>query len=443
MRALFLRLFGGLLLALTLALPIVLFIILRQYAGTEEARSERNLRYTLNIIAERLRATADEDRPPLLAQIAREAGLRVTLEPTEALDPALRARLADGHPAATMGMSGVLVVRRRLDAQQVIALHLPPLALRYSAQPLLTATLGLLTLAVGLMVAIWPIQRELQRLATAAERLGAGDLSVRVGSRDKGPVGELARTFDQMADRIQRGMNEQKSLLHAVSHELRTPLARLRFGAALLEREQDPERRARQAADLDRDVSELDDLVEELLSFARLDQSGPPLRPEPLSLRALLDELAERDLPLYPERQITVDAAPEAVIFADRRLLSRAVGNLLINAARHASSQVLLRGARADGGWRIEVEDDGPGILPSERERIFLPFVRLEADRGRTSGGAGLGLAIVARIACLHGGEVHAEASPLGGARLTLWLPEAQATQVPGVAAPVLLHRHM
>lgn len=423
MRALFLRLYGAILLSLVLALPFAGLIVVHQYARTEEVRAEGYMRYTSRSAASRLRASPPLQRAALARQISDQAGLLLELVPLPQVPDELRARVEADQTAATMRWDRSIAVYQQVDEQSACVAVVPPLSLRYSTRPLLTGSVVLLAMAAGLVTQLWPLQRELQRLASAAERFGAGDLDARVSSRDAGPVGDLARTFDRMAARIQRGVDEQRNLLRAVSHELRTPLARARFGVALMGREEDAARRAAQADRVDANLAELDALVDELLSYVRLDPDGARLSREDVALGPLLAELEDRLEPLFPERELHAELGPEATVFADARLLSRILENLLSNALRYARRRVEVHADHSSEGWVIDVDDDGPGIPVADRERVFLPFERLSADRGRESGGVGLGLAIVARAARLHGGSVVVQDSPMGGARLRLVLP--------------------
>jgi signal transduction histidine kinase len=207
-----------------------------------------------------------------------------------------------------------------------------------------------------------------------------------------------------------------------VSHELRTPIARLEFALELLaERAGDPALSKRIAA-MEGDLTELNDLVNELLSMSKLDNAQGPQRAlfelEPL-LRECTDGLHPRPQRLHVdlgERLGSVDG--------DRRLIGRAIGNLLRNAQKYAAHEVALRVRREDCRIEIAVEDDGPGIPEEERERIFEPFYRLDRSRDRATGGFGLGLSIAHKAISLHGGHLKVEQSALGGARFVISLPD-------------------
>jgi two-component system OmpR family sensor kinase len=282
----------------------------------------------------------------------------------------------------------------------------------------------IVALALLVPIALWSRShwKALQTLSRVADEFGAGMLSARARLKPADAVYPLAERINAMAGRIQGLLESQKNLLHSVSHELRTPIARLEFALELLaERAADPKLEKRIKA-MENDLAELNDLVNELLSMSKLDNAQEPQRAlfelEPV-LRECADGLHPRPQRLHcelGERLGSVDG--------DRRLLARAVGNLLRNAQKYAAAEVRLA-ARRDGGLlEIAVEDDGPGIPEEERERIFEPFYRLDRSRDRATGGFGLGLSIAHKAVALHGGTLHVERAALGGARFVISMPD-------------------
>jgi two-component system OmpR family sensor kinase len=224
-----------------------------------------------------------------------------------------------------------------------------------------------------------------------------------------------------MAARIADLLESQKNLLHSVSHELRTPIARLGFGLELLGAKTDDAALKRRIEAMERDLAELDELVKELLGMTRLD-SAQALQAQSLELAPLLHGCAEALQPAPPG--LSCELAPAlGSIEGDARLLARAVGNLLRNAAKYATGRIVLQARREGGTIEIAVEDDGPGIPESERERVFEPFFRLDRSRDRATGGFGLGLSIARKAVLLHRGTLRVEESSLGGARFVITLP--------------------
>lgn len=276
--------------------------------------------------------------------------------------------------------------------------------------------------ALVAIVIVRPQWRALQAMEAAAARLARGDWGTRVGEAVPAHAQPMARAFDRMADEVEAHLAARRRMMQVVSHELRTPLTRIQFGVDLLDVD-DPEARQAQIEAVYADIDALDGLVDELQTFVRIDRAAPPQR-EAVDLGPALDALlaeangAERDI-MVRRSPLPADAPP---VVADPRLFDRAVGNLVRNAGRYAATRVELTAERVGAAWRVSVTDDGPGIPPDARERVWSPFVRLDPE---ASPGSGLGLAIVRRIVRDHGGTATIEAAPEGGARVvTVWPDE-------------------
>jgi two-component system OmpR family sensor kinase len=230
----------------------------------------------------------------------------------------------------------------------------------------------------------------------------------------------LAERMNLMAGRIESLLEAQRNLLHSVSHELRTPIARLGFALELLRANAgDPALETRIAA-MEGDVEELNGLVNELLGMIKLD-NGQALQLDESPLRDLLAGCVAA-LPPSPCKVELVLGEQLGMVMADRRLLARAIGNLLRNAQKYCEGNIALS-ARRGAALEIVVEDDGPGIPEQERKRVFEPFYRLDRSRDRATGGFGLGLSIAHKAVALHGGTIRVEESRLGGARFVISLP--------------------
>ena len=336
------------------------------------------------------------------------------------LDPANRAfyRRVDTAGTRYVGSEDEVLYAWNLpiDLEQALAMEV----LRYV----------IVALALLVPIALWSRAhwKALQSLSRVADEFGAGQLSARAHLQPADAVYPLAERINAMAERIQGLLEAQKNLLHSVSHELRTPIARLEFGLELLaERAADPAAGGHAAALVKRigamggDLAELNELVNELLSMSKLDNAGAAQH-LPFELAAMLQECADG---MHPRPQ-QLDCAFDAGLGSadgDRRLLARAVGNLLRNAEKYAARQVLLSARRLDGRVEIAVEDDGPGIPEDEAERVFEPFYRLDRSRDRATGGFGLGLSIARKAVLLHGGTLHVERAASGGARFVIGLP--------------------
>lgn len=269
--------------------------------------------------------------------------------------------------------------------------------------------------------------RELLALSKVADRFGEGQLSVRAATSTRSGLYPLAQRMNQMAERIQELLAAHKNLLHSVSHELRTPISRIEFGLELLRTATNDEARETRIQLMEEDVRELNALVSELLDLTKLEQ-GRGIKATHFALADMLRESADRLRHAFAGKELRLQL-PEDLgeIAAERRLLARAVDNLLANAAKYAAHCVSLT-ARADAGWtEIVVEDDGPGIPAEERARVFEPFYRLDRSRDRATGGFGLGLAIAHKAVTLHNGEIALTDSSLGGARFSVRIPRTAA----------------
>jgi signal transduction histidine kinase len=285
-----------------------------------------------------------------------------------------------------------------------------------------------ITVIVALLTLVWiiPYWRNLRKISSAATAFGNGDFNTRAIISKRSSLAPIASAFNTMAGRIEQLIGSHKELTNAVSHELRTPLSRLRFGLEMLETAEDIENRSHYARELQTDVTELEELVSELLAFARFDREKPELqfglhRLEPF-LCQLLAETVPEDSSIRYQLHNHLDEQSAQVRF-DPKYLARAVANLIQNALRHANRGIQLIVERNGEECTIHLDDDGPGIPAPDRQRVFEPFTRLDASRNRMSGGYGLGLAIVMRILEWHKGRASVGDSPLGGARLTLSWP--------------------
>ena len=220
-------------------------------------------------------------------------------------------------------------------------------------------------------------------------------------------------------------LESQRHLLQAVAHELRTPIARIAFSLEMLSEARDEAERDKRTEQMEEDLTELNQLVDELLLFTRFDAVDETLEKEQIQLPEVLLETIARIGATRPQIDIVVPAVTEEglAIVAHHVYLKRAFQNLLTNAVRHAHQKVEVRFGSTDGGTCIEVLDDGPGIPQEAREAILEPFSRLDESRSRESGGVGLGLAIVRRIMAAHNGGVRIDDSPLGGAQFSLDFP--------------------
>ena len=286
--------------------------------------------------------------------------------------------------------------------------------------------LSLFVLSLGVYGLLVPMQRKVRQVNHALNGMKAGDMSIRLPVDGSDEMASLASSYNSMSDHIQRLIEAQRELMRAVSHELRTPVARIRFGMEMLAEDDDYDSRLQQVDMIDKDIEALNNLIDEIMTYAKLEQGTPSFDYEKVVLLEVLEQVAMETEALKTQKEIILDAPPEYLeVDAEYRYLHRVVQNLVGNAIRYCDNKVMISGGVNDHGKAyICVEDDGAGIPEQDRERVFEAFARLDDSRTRASGGYGLGLSIVSRIAYWFGGEIRVDESPtLGGARFIMTWP--------------------
>jgi signal transduction histidine kinase len=278
--------------------------------------------------------------------------------------------------------------------------------------------LYLLLIAGGIGVAAYPIvrhlTRRLERLRHGVETWGGGTLSIRVDDRGSDEIAAVAQTFNMAADRIEKMLDANRSLLANASHELRSPLARLRMAVDMGGDTPSADLRAEAV----RNLGEIDALVEEILLASRLDHIETLERREAVDLLALTAEEGAR-------QGVAVEGSASTVE-GDPKLLVRLVRNLMQNALRHGRPPVVARVDQHGDAVRLAVLDQGDGISDGESERVFEPFYR-PSGRAESAGGWGLGLSLVRQIAAHHGAVVSYERPAGGGSCFTVDFPASAA----------------
>ncbi len=283
--------------------------------------------------------------------------------------------------------------------------------------------LGWMVALVGVAVAlgVYPIVRRLtkrlEELQRGVQRWGEGDLSVRVEEDGQDEVADLSNRFNGAAARVEELIRSHKSLLANASHELRSPLTRIRMGLELMGDRPSPGARE----EIARNIGELDQLIDEILLASRLDAKEADMGTvEVVDLTGLAAEECAR---VNAELDVAEDSSSaDLTVRGVPRLLRRAIRNLLENAGRYGAGEITLELATRPGKAEIRVNDRGPGVPATLRDRIFEPFYRLPGASER-NGGVGLGLALVKSIAERHGGSVRCEERSGGGASFVIALP--------------------
>jgi two-component system sensor histidine kinase RstB len=409
--------------------------------GDVQQVSEQLVRATSYLITDELVRYPWQEQPQRLAALKQEKQFGFDLHLLRLdqadLDPDQRRRVEEGDTVMALGRGGDSIYVFSGIVQTPWVLEIGPLY-QMNPYPLQwLALIGALSLClIGLMVylLVRPLEQRLGDLEGAATGIASGRLDARVPSAGNDAVSRLAAAFNAMAENLQRSLGIQREMVRAVSHELRTPVARLRFGLEMIAEASTAAARDKYMEGMDNDIQDLDKLVDEMLTYARLEQGAPALHFQQVQLRQLIEQVIGELAPLRASVAVELGASQDpadgsgAWVEAELRYLHRAVQNLLSNALRHAEGRVRISYQVDEERCRLDVEDDGPGVPEAAWEHIFTPFLRLDDSRTRASGGHGLGLSIVRRITYWHGGRAQISRSEaLGGACFTLLWPRRQS----------------
>lgn len=290
------------------------------------------------------------------------------------------------------------------------------------------------------------------QLRAATQKLASGDLTARAGvpaTRRHDEMAELMRDFDRMAERLEDLVTAQSRLLTDISHELRSPLARLNVALELARQRSGPE--ARSALDrIDREANRLNELIQKLLTIARLEAGQESIEKVPVHLELIIHEIAKDAAFEAQTRHCEVEATivDDCVVMGSPSLLHSAIENVVRNAIRYTQEgtsvevrleqgmgfskatlqhSVLKNDAVAKPEAVVRVTDSGPGVPEDALDKLFRPFYRIDDARGRQTGGVGLGLAITDRAVRLHGGTIRVSNRPQGGLMVEIRLPLTSA----------------
>lgn len=286
-----------------------------------------------------------------------------------------------------------------------------------------TTILGAWLFMMALACLFWffLLYRKLKRLETAFDAVGAGDLSARAPTERRLQVGRLNDRFNAMVDRLSHLVDSHRRLTRTVAHELRTPLFRMQLQLDFLANAR-PEDKDTHIQGMENNIFELQDMVDELLEFAKVERAELTLKPTDIELAPFVNNLVE-PYRSDPEHTITIDYQNPSIetIQADQSLLHRALDNVIRNAINHGGPTIIIRVLPNPNALVIQVDDDGSGIDPAEAEDIFTPFHR--ANHAEARPGYGLGLSIAREIAQLHGGSLRWCEGVTSGTRFELVLP--------------------
>jgi two-component system, OmpR family, sensor kinase len=279
-------------------------------------------------------------------------------------------------------------------------------------------------IAVVVFLWVWPLARDLARLAQHAQQLGKDGQQHSIKVSPRSVVYPFANAFNAMASRLNDIMRSQKEMTLAVSHELRTPLARMKFALAISEDQNIPNQLRLQLAGINRDILEMESLINSFLAYAAFDQQSQQLNQREGYIQDLLQNIISRLLN-HQGGNILIEVNDETQgrpIVCEWSLMQTALQNIIHNALGYAQSQIFISIKITPSHFIVVVDDDGPGIPEDQQERVFESFVRIYSEQNNRSG-FGLGLALVKRIMDWHFGSASCRCSRLGGAQFTLTWP--------------------
>jgi two-component system, OmpR family, sensor kinase len=421
------RHFLGLYLLIVFTLAIVSWgqdKLLQAYSGGD-APEDKPIAIAMATLADRLHGEPQPAWRQTLTRLATRTGTDMELFATDDIaGGATLAKLERGEIAYMEAADGDSWALTRLDGDHVLAIKSAgPTAQRGWLEWSLTM-LFYATIALVLMIWIWPLTRDLRALEKAAARFGNRNWSFDAPIKPHSQIYPLAQTFRRMAARIDGLIASHKDMSNAVSHEIKTPLSRMKFEIELAQQAASVEEVHRSLEHIKTDIAAINDLVTATLSYAILERADVSLNIEAHNFTTLVPAIAEsvgRDA--RPDIQISTNVQPGATgVRCDVHLMETVLKNLLYNATRYAKHSISVTVTCEDGVNRVLVDDDGPGIPEADRQRVFESFVQLERTAGRKTG-FGLGLAIVKRAIEWHGGQVSIAQSPLGGARFCVTWP--------------------
>jgi two-component system OmpR family sensor kinase len=426
------RHFLGLYLLIVVTLAVVSWgqdELLQAYSG-QESGDDKALTIAMAALASQLGALPAEQRKDRVAAMAAANKLDIEIFATsDIVGRKTLEKLKGGNIAHMQASNGQSWTLKQIDANYVLALKsLEPPGQRGVLEWALTV-LFYATIALVIMIWIWPLTRDLRILERAAARFGDKNWLFNPNIKPHSQIHPLVETFRKMAARIDELIASHKDMSNAVAHEIKTPLARMQFEIELAQKAENTVDIGRSFSNIKADIAAINDLITATLDYAILERADVSLNLGSHNFTALIPAIAERvRAQARPDIRMHTDIQGDAAaIICDVHLFEAVLRNLLHNAIRFANKDIRVTFTSRDGRNQLNVEDDGPGIPEKDRRRIFDSFVQLERHGSRKSG-FGLGLAIVRRAIEWHMGEVMVTESSLGGARFCATWPATLAS---------------
>jgi two-component system sensor histidine kinase CpxA len=459
MRSLFLKIFLSYWIAQALFLVLAILVTLAIHPSGEIASVQAQQARFLNEAVQAYQKGGEEGARTYLRSVRDAQHIRLflfdenTRDVTGRIPPEWILRVARGQTATADSFRGRLGPARYLRQSMAasdghsytLVIEFPPQEHRFFG-PHGVPHLGILIAIVSSGLVCYILARYLTSpivlLRAATQKLASGDLTARAGlpgSRRHDEMAELMRDFDRMAERLENLVNAQSRLLTDISHELRSPLARLNVALELARQRSGPD--ARSALDrIDREANRLNELIQKLLTIARLEAGDESIEKVAVHLEEIIREIA-RDAAFEAQArhcQVEVTVVDGCVVIGSPSLLHSAIENVVRNAIRYTQEGTTVQ-VRLEQGVAIEgdslqgpeavvrVTDSGPGVPEDALDKLFRPFYRIDDARGRQTGGVGLGLSITDRAVRLHGGTIKVWNRPQGGLMVEIRLPLSSA----------------
>jgi two-component system, OmpR family, sensor kinase len=427
------RHFLGLYLLIVMTLAVVSWgqdRLLQAYTSPDLAE-EKTVAVAVAAVADRLREAPVDRWKGELASLAARTGMDMEVFSTGEIAGAdILERLSRGENAYMRSSAGDSWALKRIDTGHVLALKSPaPSGQRGPLEWGLTIGFYAL-IALVLMIWIWPLRRDLRALEQAAAQYGNRNWRFMAQIKPRSQIYPLADTFRKMAARIDGLIASHKDMSNAVSHEIKTPLSRMQFEIELAQQADSTTAVKAALANIKTDIEAINGLVKATLGYAILERADLALNLAEHNFTSLIPAIVESTKQHLPSgiKITTLVQGDAGRVVCDLHLFESLLRNLLYNAGRYARNRIGVTFTSRAGTNELIVEDDGPGIPPEERTRVFQSFVQLNPAVGKKVG-YGLGLAIVKRAIEWHGGEVQVTDSSLGGALLCAKWPTSAGAQ--------------
>lgn len=430
MKHIFFRIYAGTVLAVTLALSIASVMVYNQYQESALSEIKQVARGTVKLIIREIDGLKVLEQEQWIQQRRSDFTYPISLVTwhQNLFGETKNQDLLQGQIIANHDwFKGITEIYAHVPKSENL-IKIGPISQRtgdYQHSIIIAIIIALSVIGFAVFFLVHPIEVRLKGLENNAKRFAQGDLHIRATISRMDTVGNLETAFNYMADRIVSLIRAQQELTNAVSHELRTPIARLRFGLEMVSLATTHDEQEERLSGMDKDLGDLDHLIDELLMYARLGAAGPKIKFEPVNMQEMLEKVCTNLIEINPDIQYEWSVSDEAPahVLAEAHYLQRAIHNLVSNASRYANRVVRCRFYTDEDNCYVMVDDDGPGIPEEERARVFSPFTRLDDSRTRATGGYGLGLAIVRRIVRWHKGTIWVDGCDLGGARFAFSWP--------------------